>query len=83
MTNAESPSDPGYLCARCHPCWGTEAALFTKLIHAGNRCLIRAANFLELYIVLEGQIGPGALATEGCRVLKPSIRQKIDFQLPF
>jgi ribonuclease VapC len=37
-----------------------EAALFTQLIHAADRCLISAANFLELSIVVEGQIGPDA-----------------------
>jgi ribonuclease VapC len=37
-----------------------EAALFTQLIHAADRCLISTANFLELFIVIEGQIGPDA-----------------------
>ena len=37
-----------------------EAALFTQLIHAADRCLISAGNFLELSIVLEVQIGPNA-----------------------
>lgn len=37
-----------------------EAALFTQLIHAADRCLISAANFLELAIVIEAQIGPDA-----------------------
>ena len=37
-----------------------EAALYTRLIHAADRCLISAANFLELSIVIEGQIGPEA-----------------------
>lgn len=37
-----------------------EAALFTQLIHAADRCLMSAANFLELSIVIEGQIGPDA-----------------------
>ncbi len=37
-----------------------EAALFTQLIHAADRCLMSAANFLELSIVVEGQIGPEA-----------------------
>jgi ribonuclease VapC len=37
-----------------------EATLFTQLIHAADRCLISAANFLELSIVIEGQIGPDA-----------------------
>ena len=37
-----------------------EAALYTQLIHDAERCLISAANFLELSIVVEGQIGPDA-----------------------
>ena len=37
-----------------------EAALFIQLIHAADRCLISAANFVELSIVIEGQIGPDA-----------------------
>jgi ribonuclease VapC len=37
-----------------------EAALFTQLIHAADRCLMSAANFLELSIVLEAQIGSDA-----------------------
>ncbi len=37
-----------------------EAALFTQLIHAADRCLMSAGNFLELSIVLEVQIGPDA-----------------------
>jgi ribonuclease VapC len=37
-----------------------EAALFTQLIHAADRCLMSAATFLELSIVVEGQIGPDA-----------------------
>ena len=37
-----------------------EATLYTELIHAADRCLISAANFLELSIVIEGQIGPDA-----------------------
>jgi ribonuclease VapC len=37
-----------------------EAALYTQLIHGADRCLISAANFLELSIVIEGQIGPDA-----------------------
>ena len=37
-----------------------EAALFTQLIHAADRCLISDANFLERSIVIEGQIGPDA-----------------------
>jgi ribonuclease VapC len=38
----------------------TEAALYTRLIHDADRCLISAANFLELSIVIESQIGPEA-----------------------
>jgi ribonuclease VapC len=37
-----------------------EAALFTELIHDADRCLISAANFVELSIVVEAQIGPDA-----------------------
>src|SRR6266853_292160 len=37
-----------------------EATLFTQLIHAADRSLISAANFLELSIVIEAQIGPDA-----------------------
>ena len=38
-----------------------EAARFVELIHQADRCLISAANFLELSIVLEAQIGAEAL----------------------
>ena len=38
-----------------------EAARYTRLIHDAERCRIRAANFLELAIVLEGQIGTEAV----------------------
>jgi len=37
-----------------------ESDLFTKLIHADGRCLISAANFVELSIVVESQIGADA-----------------------
>jgi len=37
-----------------------EAALYTQLIHVADHCLISAANFLELSIIIEGQIGPQA-----------------------
>jgi ribonuclease VapC len=37
-----------------------EAVLYTQLIHGADRCLISAASFLELSIVIEGQIGPDA-----------------------
>jgi hypothetical protein len=60
MTNAVSPNDPGYLCARRHFLGEPEAALYTQLIHDADRCLMSAANFLELSIVIEGQIGPDA-----------------------
>ena len=38
----------------------SEAAHYTQLIHDADHCLISAANFLELSIVIEGQIGPDA-----------------------
>jgi ribonuclease VapC len=37
-----------------------EAALYTQFIHGADHCRISAANFLELSIVIEGQIGPDA-----------------------
>ena len=37
-----------------------EAARYTQLIHDSDRCLISAANFVELAIVIEGQVGPDA-----------------------
>jgi ribonuclease VapC len=37
-----------------------EAVLYTQLIHDADRCLISAANFLELCIVIESQIGSDA-----------------------
>jgi ribonuclease VapC len=37
-----------------------EAALYTQLIRDADRCLISAANFLELTILIESQIGPQA-----------------------
>lgn len=37
-----------------------EAARYTQLIHDTDRCLLSAANFVELAIVIEGQIGPDA-----------------------
>ena len=37
-----------------------EAAHFIQLIHATDLCMMSAANFLELSIVVEGQIGPDA-----------------------
>ena len=38
-----------------------EADHFTEIIHDADRCLISAANFLELSMVVEGQIGTEAL----------------------
>lgn len=37
-----------------------EAARFTQLIHDADRCLICVANFVELCMVIESQIGPDA-----------------------
>ena len=37
-----------------------EADLYTQLIHGADRCLISAGNFLELTMVVEGQMGPEA-----------------------
>jgi ribonuclease VapC len=37
-----------------------DAALYIQLIHEADHCLMSAANFLELSIVIEGQIGPNA-----------------------
>jgi len=37
-----------------------EGVLYTQLIHDADRCRISAANFVELSIVIEGQIGPDA-----------------------
>jgi ribonuclease VapC len=37
-----------------------EAAHYTQLIHDADRCLMSAANFVELSIVIERQIGPDA-----------------------
>ena len=37
-----------------------EANLYTQLIHDADRCLISAGNFLELTMVIEGQIGADA-----------------------
>jgi ribonuclease VapC len=38
-----------------------EAAHYTKVIHDADRCLISTGNFLELSIVVEGQLGTDAL----------------------
>ncbi len=37
-----------------------EAARYTLLIHDADRCLISVANFVELCMVIESQIGPDA-----------------------
>jgi ribonuclease VapC len=37
-----------------------EAARYTKVIHDADRCLMSVANFVELCIVIEGQLGAGA-----------------------
>jgi ribonuclease VapC len=37
-----------------------EAAFYTRLIHDADHSLISAANFVELSIVVESQIGPDA-----------------------
>jgi ribonuclease VapC len=37
-----------------------EAARFAEVIHNADHCLISVANFVELSIVIEGQLGPGA-----------------------
>ena len=38
-----------------------EAARYTEIIHDADRCLISAGNFVELSIVVEGQLGTDAL----------------------
>jgi ribonuclease VapC len=38
-----------------------ERAAYTELIHDTDRCLISAANFVELFMVIEGQIGTEAV----------------------
>lgn len=37
-----------------------EAVRYIQLIHDADHCLISVANFVELSIVIEGQIGPDA-----------------------
>jgi ribonuclease VapC len=37
-----------------------EAEIYTRLIHAADHCLISAANYVELSIVVEGQLGTEA-----------------------
>jgi ribonuclease VapC len=37
-----------------------EAALYTQLIHGADRCLMSAADLVDLSIVIEGKIGPDA-----------------------
>lgn len=39
-----------------------EAELFTRTIHETGRCLISSGNFLELSMVIEGQLGTAALS---------------------
>jgi ribonuclease VapC len=60
-TTVACPNDPRYFSACCHLLGEPEADRFTEIIHDADRCLISAANFLELSIVVESQIGPGAL----------------------
>lgn len=38
-----------------------EADLFSQLIQAADRCAISAANFVELSMVLEAEVGDGAI----------------------
>lgn len=38
-----------------------EAAAYTQMIHDADRSLISAVNFVELFMVIEGQIGIGAV----------------------
>src|SRR5579863_3514171 len=38
-----------------------DADLYTRIIHDADHCLISAASFLELSIVIEGQLGAEAL----------------------
>ena len=38
-----------------------EAACYAEIIHDAERCLISAGNFVELSIVVEGQLGTDAL----------------------
>ena len=37
-----------------------DAAKYAQVIHDADRCLMSAANFVELAMVIEGQIGPEA-----------------------
>jgi ribonuclease VapC len=37
-----------------------EAERYTRIIHDADRCLISVANFVELALVIESQIGPHA-----------------------
>ena len=41
-----------------------EATRYTHLIHDADRCLISVANFVELCMVIESQIGPGCYGTK-------------------
>lgn len=47
-----------------------EAALFIQALHDADRCLISAANFVELSIVIESQLGP-----EGARQCEALLRR--------
>ncbi len=38
----------------------SEATRYVKMIHDSDRCLMSVANFVELCIVIEGQLGAGA-----------------------
>lgn len=38
-----------------------EGDVFVRLIHEADRCRMSAANFVELSMVIEGQLGPEAL----------------------
>ena len=38
-----------------------EAALYTRIIHDAENCAISVANFLELSIIIEAQIGADAV----------------------
>ena len=60
MTNADSPNDVDTSALAAILFGEPEAALYTQLIHDADRCLISAANILELSIVIESQIGPEA-----------------------
>jgi ribonuclease VapC len=60
MTSTAFLNDPGYLGVGGHSLRRTEALRYTRLIHGADRCLISVANYVELSIVIEAQIGPDA-----------------------